>query len=233
MIAASVGGNVGSVEFKVLPDGTPCLSFGVASNEKVKGEEVTTWIRCSMYGKRAESLSTVVAKGSSVMVSGGLTLREYEGANGKGVSLEMRVDQLAFIGGKRDGADTAPRGDAPPRAQASPGGRGGYGGSGGGAPSTGGVAYPGVRSAGDFEVRFGNDKGKPISLVENLTGLRAFIVKGINDPSRAQYAERAKGQVNAIDEMIASRKGGGGGGGAAAPVDDGYGGGGDDGDLPF
>ena len=230
MISASVGGNVGSVDFKVLPDGTPCLSFGVASNEKVKGEEVTTWVRCSMFGKRAESLRTVVAKGSSVMVSGGLTLREYEGANGKGVSLEMRVDQLAFIGGKRDG-DAAPRGDAPPRAQASPGGRGGYGGSGGGAPSTGGVAYPGVRSAGDFEVRFGRDAGKPISMVEDLSWLRGAIMKSINDPSKAQHAESNKAQIVAIDEEIARRKGGGGAK-ASAPADDGYGGGGDD-DFPF
>ena len=230
MISASVGGNVGSVDFKTLPDGTPCLSFGVASNEKVKGEEVTTWVRCQMYGKRAESLSTVVAKGSSVMVSGGLTLREYDGANGKGVSLEMRVDQLAFIGGKRD-ADTAPRGDAPPRQHASPGGRGGYGGNAGGAPSTGGVAYPGVRSAGDFEVRFGRDAGKPISLVEDLGWLRGVLVKDIADPSKAQYAERAKAQVNAIDEMIASRKGGGAAK-TSAPVDDGYGGGSEE-DFPF
>jgi single-strand DNA-binding protein len=234
MITATVGGNVGSVEFKVLPDGTPCLSFSVASNERVRGEEQTTWIRASMFGKRAESLSNVLVKGSSVMVSGSLTLREYDSQGVKRTSLDMRVDNLAFIGGKRDGDHTehdaappAPRSAAQPtatRAAASaPAGNG---------RSAGGVTYPGVKSAGDFEIRFGSDKGKRMSQIDNLDNLRAFIIKGVEDPTRAQYADKGKAQVNAIDEEIAKRASGG------APVEDaaygesGYGGG-SDADIPF
>lgn len=232
MITATVGGNVGSVELRATPDGKPILSFSVASNERVKGEEQTTWIRCSMFGDRGAALSNVLVKGSSVMVSGTLTLREYEKEGAKRTSLDMRVDNLAFIGGKRDG-DHAEHDAAPPaprsaaqhttRAAAPAAASNGRG--------AGGVTYPGVRSAGDFEVLFGNDKGKRISQIEDLSWLRSALVKSINDPAKAKYAEQNKAQVNAIDELLAQRARGG-----AAPVEDdggGYGGMGDDDGIPF
>ena len=136
MITATVGGNVGSVEMKATNDGTPFLSFSVASNERGKGgQDVTTWVRCALYGKRAESLNGVLSKGSSVMVSGTVSLREYEGKNGKGVSLDMRVDNLAFIGGK-GGGDHAGNtgGDAPAQRQGGQQARPAQGRQGGPAP---------------------------------------------------------------------------------------------------
>lgn len=232
MITATVGGNVGSVELRAMPDGKPILSFSVASNERVKGEDQTTWVRCSMFGDRGAALSGVLVKGSSVMVSGTLTLREYEGKNGKGVSLDMRVDNLAFIGAKRDG-DHAEHDAAPPAPRAAttqPATRAAASAPASHGRSAGGVTYPGVKSAGDFEIRFGSDKGKRMSQIDNLDSLRAFIIKGIEDPKRAEYADRGKAQVNAIDELLAKRASGG-----AAPIEDdggGYGGGDDDG-IPF
>jgi single-strand DNA-binding protein len=233
MITATVGGNVGSVELRATPDGKPILSFSVASNERVKGEEQTTWVRCSMFSDRGAALSNVLVKGSSVMVSGSLTLREYESQGVKRTSLDMRVDNLAFIGGKRDGdraehdaAPPAPRSAAQPNTRAAAPAPASHG------RSTGGVTYPGVKSAGDFEIRFGSDKGKRMSQIDNLDNLRSFIIKGVEDPTRAQYADKGKAQVNAIDEEIAKRASGG------APVEDaaygesGYGGG-SDADIPF
>lgn len=231
-----LGGLGADPELRYTQGGQAVLNMRLAVNEsyldKDKArQERTEWFTIVVWGARGEGLAKILHKGDKIMVEGGLRNSEYEKDGVKHYKTEVHArDVFLCGGGKRDGADTAPRGDAPPRAQASPGGRGGYGGSGGSAPSTGGVAYPGVRSAGDFEVRFGNDKGKPISLVEDLSWLRSVLVKDITNPEKAQYAERAKGQVNAIDDEVARRKGGGAK--ASAPVDDGYGGGGEE-DLPF
>jgi single-strand DNA-binding protein len=82
----------------------PVMSFSGASTTKKGQEEVTTWVRCSMFGKRGEALAKHLTKGSKVMVSGSLTQREYEDKNGNArTSLEMNVSELAFAGGKRDG----------------------------------------------------------------------------------------------------------------------------------
>jgi single-strand DNA-binding protein len=100
VIFCTVTGNVGKVESKTA-GGQELLEFSVASSEKVKGEQVTTWVRCSLWGKRASALAPHIQKGSALTVVGSLRLREYEGKNGKGSSLELNVTDLAF-GGKRE-----------------------------------------------------------------------------------------------------------------------------------
>lgn len=109
MIAGVVTGNVGNdPELRYLADGTAVLSISVASNERVKkdGEYVNqaTWVRCTLFGKRAESLAKVVNKGSSVAARGSLAMREYEKDGVKRQTLEMRADDVEFTG-KRDHGD--------------------------------------------------------------------------------------------------------------------------------
>lgn len=100
MISAVVAGNLGKdADVKSVGGQTVC-SFNVASTTKVKGEDSTTWIRCSMWGARGEKLSEYLVKGKSVCVSGGLTTREYEGKT----YIEMRVDDVKLMGSKEQGA---------------------------------------------------------------------------------------------------------------------------------
>ncbi len=103
MINASALLNLGrDAELKQTSAG-PVLSFSGASTTKKGQEEVTTWVRCSMFGKRGEALARHLTKGSKVMVSGSLTQREFtDKNNAKKTSLEMNVSELAFAGGKRD-----------------------------------------------------------------------------------------------------------------------------------
>lgn len=111
MISAVVTGNLGrDAELKATQGGDMLLSFNVASNAKVGGEDVTTWVRCTIWGKRAESLGQYLSKGTKVAVAGSLSTREYEGKT----YIEMRVDQLDFMGGgKREESETrAPRGSS-------------------------------------------------------------------------------------------------------------------------
>jgi len=114
MINASVRGNVGNVDLKYLPDGKPVLEFSLASNDRGKGGvEVTTWVRCAVFGPRAEALAKVIDKGASLMVVGPLSVREFESQGAKRFSVGVKVDQLDFCGGgkgKGDGGQSVERG---------------------------------------------------------------------------------------------------------------------------
>ncbi len=108
MINAVVAGNLGKDSELRQAGGAMVCSFSVASSSKVKGAEVTTWVRCSLFGKRGEALAEYLTKGKSVCVSGGLTAREYEGKT----YLELRVDDVKLMGGGKEanGSGGSPRG---------------------------------------------------------------------------------------------------------------------------
>lgn len=102
MISAVVAGNLGKDAEVKNVGGNDVCSFSVASTTKVKGEDSTTWIRCSMWGQRGAKLAEYLTKGKSVCVSGGLTTREYEGKT----YIEMRVDDVRLMGSKEGGASS-------------------------------------------------------------------------------------------------------------------------------
>jgi single-strand DNA-binding protein len=126
-IAAVFPGRVGQdPELRAAGQGH-VLGFSVATEhrEKVDGQwkSVTTWVRVSIFGARAESLSKVLAKGSSVVVRGTLSLREYTDRQGQvRTSLDCRADDVELFGGKAkhdgDGDAHGRGGDRTPRAQA-------------------------------------------------------------------------------------------------------------------
>jgi len=74
------------------------VKFSIASNKKVKGQDQSTFVNCSWFGKRAESFAQYLNKGGKYLVVGELSQREY---NGK-TYLECEVDHVDFAGGKRD-----------------------------------------------------------------------------------------------------------------------------------
>lgn len=234
-----LGGSLGAdPELRYTQSGSPVLNMRVATNEswidkdKVR-QERTEWHSVVVFGPRGEALAKILTKGMFVFIDGSLRTDSYEKDGVTRYKTEVIArDVVLPPRAKRDG-DHAEHDAAPtaPRSAAQPDRTGGQAQRPTQGARAGGVTYPGVRSAGDFEVRFGSDAGKHISMVENLDSLRAFIIKGIEDPKRAQYADRGKAQVNAIDELLAQRARGG-----AAPVEDdggGYGGMGDDDGIPF
>ena len=91
--------------------GTPVVSFRGASDEKKKGEKVTTWVSCSFFGERAAKVAPFIRKGERIAVSGTISTREYEKRDGgTGFSLELRVNELELLGEKpHDGARDEPR----------------------------------------------------------------------------------------------------------------------------
>lgn len=117
----TVAGNIGKdAELRHLPNGDPVVNFSVADSQgRDKG---TIWWRCQLFGKRAESLHQYLTKGQQVTVSGSVSERKYTDNSGvEKTSMEIRVNDVALQGGRRDEAAPAP---APRPAPAPPAGRG-------------------------------------------------------------------------------------------------------------
>ncbi len=106
-------GHLGAdAELKVLANGQTVLNFRVATTEKwkdAKGElqEKTEWSRCALWGKRAESLSQYMLKGSKVLVEGALNTTTYEKDGEKRYSTEIKVFNVEFAGGGKGGEKSA------------------------------------------------------------------------------------------------------------------------------
>ena len=113
-------GNIGKdAESRFLPNGDPVVSFSVGVKSGYGEKATTTWARCAMFGKRAESVSQYLTKGQLVGISGEVRLREWNDNEGqKRNSLEVRVNDLTLLG-KKDGQQAAqPRQQAPAPQQA-------------------------------------------------------------------------------------------------------------------
>lgn len=102
-------GNLGKdAEQRFTPGGDSVVSFSVAVKAGYGDKATTTWARCSMFGKRGESVLPYLLKGQLVGVSGELSTREWEKDGQKHTSVEVRVGDLTLLG-KRDGAAPIPR----------------------------------------------------------------------------------------------------------------------------
>jgi single-strand DNA-binding protein len=106
MLNAAVIGNLGNdPELTQGANGTPLLRFNVAANQRVRvdGEwtDRTEWVRCSLFGNRAESLSQHLRKGTKVYVSGRLETRPWTDRNGNvRAGLEITASDVEFTGSR-------------------------------------------------------------------------------------------------------------------------------------
>lgn len=106
MNVLTVTGNLGR-DAEVRPaGGTTVCNFKVAAKAGYGDKEQTLWIRCALWGKRAESgLVPYLVKGQQVAVSGELSTREHEGKT----YLECRVNDVTLCGGKQGSSAPAPQ----------------------------------------------------------------------------------------------------------------------------
>jgi single stranded DNA-binding protein len=117
MIHTTVTGNLGKdAETRQVGDDS-VTSFSIASNEKVKGEKITTWVRASIWGKRGSALAQYLTSGTKVCIVGTASLRSYQGKDGASqTSLEVRVIAIDLMGGGGKGGEQ--RTAAPARKEA-------------------------------------------------------------------------------------------------------------------
>jgi single-strand DNA-binding protein len=84
--------------------GDSIVSFNAAVSSGFGQNKSTTWVNCSLWGKRGESLLPYLKKGQEVCVSGEANNRKWADKEGNDrFSLEVRVNDVTLIGGKQDG----------------------------------------------------------------------------------------------------------------------------------
>jgi single-strand DNA-binding protein len=95
----TIAGNVGKdAETRRTQSGDAVTSFSIAVEDRIPKEKGTIWFRCSLWGRRGESLAQYLTKGSKVAVSGELSIEVYEGKT----NLTVKVDQVTLLGGSQD-----------------------------------------------------------------------------------------------------------------------------------
>ena len=116
MISATVAGRLGA-DAQVRQAGSEDVcEFSVAVDERVKGEKRTTWVRCTLWGKRGTALAPHLRKGDAVTVVGPLSVRTFTKDGETRVSVEVKVSEVTLHGGS--GSGSGDRGAAPKAAPA-------------------------------------------------------------------------------------------------------------------
>ena len=145
MLKATIIGNLGNdPEMRYSANGAPFLRFNVASNFRTRTPEgewqdKTEWVRVTVTGQRAESLSQYLHKGSRVYVDGRLEARPWTDQQGQvRAGLEVMANEVQFMSSRADDERMGGGGGAT---------GGGDRDSGGGRPSAGSSSAPPRQSA--------------------------------------------------------------------------------------
>lgn len=71
--------------------------FTLAVNEGYGDNQKTTFVKCSLFGTRVESLQKLLLKGTKVLIDGRLEINNVEGKNGWQTYVNVVVDQLDIL----------------------------------------------------------------------------------------------------------------------------------------
>lgn len=93
-------GNVGKdCEIRHTPNGDVVAQFSFALTSGYGDKQITTWLNCNLWGKRAETLAPMLLKGTKIGITGELTNRPYTAKDGtEKHSLEVRVNDVTLLG---------------------------------------------------------------------------------------------------------------------------------------
>ncbi|MCI0663446.1 MAG: single-stranded DNA-binding protein [Acidobacteria bacterium] len=95
-------------EIRYTPDGQAVCNFSVATSERRKdrtgeAQEITTWFKITVWGKRAEVANQYLAKGKQIYIEGTLRQEEWTDREGtKRTSLVVNASDFQFLGTKGD-----------------------------------------------------------------------------------------------------------------------------------
>lgn len=109
MLKATLIGNLGNdPEMRYSANGAPFLRFNVASNYRARSPEGewqdrTEWVRVTVFGQRAETLSQYLKKGGRVYVEGRLEARPWTDQQGQlRPGLEVMASDVEFMSSRAD-----------------------------------------------------------------------------------------------------------------------------------
>lgn len=90
------------LELRYTQSQKPVLSFSIAVNKRVNGENSADFISCVAWNTTAEFISKYFKKGQAIAVIGRLQNRSYEDDKGKHYITEVVVEETEFVGTKAD-----------------------------------------------------------------------------------------------------------------------------------
>lgn len=100
-LLTAIGNISKDADLRYTPNGDAICNFSFALNSGYGDKQITTWLNCSIWGKRAENLSPMLLKGTKIGISGELTNRPYQAKDGtEKHSLEVRVNDVTLLGKK-------------------------------------------------------------------------------------------------------------------------------------
>lgn len=96
----SIAGRLGrDAELRHTQSGVATCRFSVAIDSRKGAEKVTTWISCTIFGKRGEALCQHLKNGTTVAAVGDLEVRTYEKNGETKVDVGMVVSEITLLGG--------------------------------------------------------------------------------------------------------------------------------------
>ena len=89
-------------ETRTAASGTTVVNLSLATSERYKGEEQTTWHNLVAFGKTGEFIATYFKRGDAILVEGKIQNRSYQDKDGntRYVS-EVVVDKAEFVPGNK------------------------------------------------------------------------------------------------------------------------------------
>ncbi|WP_027360241.1 single-stranded DNA-binding protein [Desulforegula conservatrix] len=98
-------GNLGrDPELSYTQGGMAVCKFSIATSKRKKdGTDVTSWHRCTAFGRTAEVITQYVGKGSQLYVEGELSYGQYEKDGIVRYTTDIYVNEFAFVGAAKGG----------------------------------------------------------------------------------------------------------------------------------
>lgn len=102
--SCSFSGRVGNdPEAKYLANGNAVSSFSLAVDGRKKDQ--TMWLKVEVWGKAAQTVADYVKKGSSIIVSGELSIDTWEKDGKTNMKPKLNCSNFTFIGGNDRGGN--------------------------------------------------------------------------------------------------------------------------------
>lgn len=97
-------GNMGSdPKLSNTQGGMAVCKFSIATSKRKKdGTDVTSWHRCTSFGKTAEAIAQYFGKGQQIYVEGELSYGQYEKDGQTHYTTDILVNIFAFCGSKNE-----------------------------------------------------------------------------------------------------------------------------------
>ena len=107
MNTLSFTGNIGKdAVLRYTPEGKAVVSLNVPIKSGFGKSEKISWVKCTMWDKRAEALAKYLLKGTLIGVVGEVSLDEFRANDGsKRAQIAVKVQDITLLGAKTDSPD--------------------------------------------------------------------------------------------------------------------------------